>query len=411
VSEGGYLLIRNDSTLFCYGPGSGYAPSDLVKAIDRFVSMSENGHTSYADFQRIVSRYYDMSESQRKQVSNFDKLADHCATVTLDLGQEKKTVTVPRGACAVLPEIPVPAGKILTGWTSGGKQWIPYLDAVTGDMTAVPVFEDCVTVTADPGNGDRISTVISYKGGILPYISEPAREGYAFGGWFSGDKEYVPMRTVVNADTSLAAKWLKISVLSFDSDGGSDVTGEYTAVYTRPLGDLPQVVRSGYSFNGWYYGDVLYTSETVYMFEEGITLKAGWTENGTSVLDNGKGLTVSGKIAGDTKLTVSKGNPNGSTVKSVSEACMNDHGVPADCILITIKGDGIDSGLPFRITVKAAGAPDGPADVYYYLGGVQKTQGTVENGTLAFEAYGSSVYGGVQIVFGVQTGYGILDCV
>ena len=46
---------------------------------------------------------------------------------------------------------------------------------------------------------------------------------------------------------TLTAKWLEVSLLKFDTDGGSPVTGKYYGIYDKPLGNLPVSVKAGYN--------------------------------------------------------------------------------------------------------------------------------------------------------------------
>ena len=409
ISEDGHVLVRNDVALLCYGAGSAYGAADVDRAVGRFLAMAEEGHARYQDFQRIAQRYASLTDGQKAQVSRYGDLLDACSVLTVRGMGEDVEVRAPDGCLVCLPEVPAPAGKVLAGWSSGGKAWDPCSDRVSGDAVVEPVYADAATVTMDPCNGEGASSKAIAVGRALPYTNEPSREGYVFGGWFAGDEGYVPNETVVNGDVALEARWLKSSPIAFDTDGGSPVSSERWGVYGRPVGELPTTVRPGYAFAGWFHDGVRYGPDTVYSFQEGITLKARWTENGSGALSNGKGVEVSGRIAEGTAISVVKGNPHGSSVKAIDAACREDHGVPADCVLITLKGEGIGEGLSVRVSVELDAEDGEEMDVYLYLGGVQKVKGKVSGGRLSFDASGSPVTGGVQILFGLRSGTGILE--
>ena len=95
------------------------------------------------------------------------------------------------------------------------------------------------------------------SGGTVSAPTEPKREGYAFGGWYS-DKDF---NTKWNFDTdtvteniNLYAKWTaRIYPVTLITNGGTIESGDVTG-YTYGVGvTLPvDVIRPGYTFGGWY---------------------------------------------------------------------------------------------------------------------------------------------------------------
>ena len=405
ISEDGYVLLRNDTTLFCFGKENRYGPDDVSSSIDRFLDMYDDGNVNYRDYQRILSRYSALSEQDRSKVSNYQDLDRVCVTLTLRTVSGDLVMKVPKGAIVDLPDVAVPAGKVLTGWKEGSADWTSFSTPVAKDTVLTPVYADAVRITMDPQNGSGSSIVTLAKGDLMPYIHDPSKEGYQFGGWFDGSTQYIPNKTKVSKDVSLTAKWLKVSYLDFDPDGGSFVSEVYYGVYDRPLGDLPVSVKAGHTFMGWFYDGKEYTSATVYKFEQGITLKAKWSENASATVDNGKGLSVTGKFPASSTLSANASNTNGSTYKAINSECKDRTGSDSNCILVTLKGDGVSKELPLTVKVKANQGYDGKeVKVFYYLDKVIETTGKVKDGYLTFEAYGNTFSGGVQITFGVQKG-------
>ncbi len=62
----------------------------------------------------------------------------------------------------------------------------------------------------------------------------------------------------------------------FDAAKGDLVTRSREAVEGKPLGTLPRPTRSGYTFEGWYHGDILVTEETLAGGED-LRLTAHWS--------------------------------------------------------------------------------------------------------------------------------------
>ena len=412
ISKSGYVLIRNDSTLFCYGNANLYTAEDVSAAIERFLAMARAGNVNMRDYERIVDRYLGLPDSERSKVSNFQALQEACCTVTLRAYAGDITVTVPRGAWADLPRAAAPDGKHLRGWEAEGAGTASFGLVATDDTVLLPVYADSARITLDPANGGAATVRTIAEGDRLPYIPDPVREGFEFDGWYLGDALCVPYETAVHGDSRLVARWSRVSELFFDPNGGAPVDGRYLAVEGRPLGPLPAATRTGHTFLGWYHGDEAFAEGRVYPYDHAITLRARWSENPEGSVSNGKGITVTGPIGEGSTLEAAFVSKVGSTYAELVDACRRDHAVSADCLVLTVKGEGVDANLPLRVSAAVGDAHNGRTlDVYYSHGGVKKTSGTVENGVLTFEAYGKKVYGGVQLSFGIPVGTEIGGCV
>ena len=91
--------------------------------------------------------------------------------------------------------------------------------------------------------------------------------------------------------------------------------------------------------------------------------------------------------------------------KSISKECKKKTGFDPDCVLVTLKGDGVDNKLPLKVKIKANSSYNGKeVQVFYYLNKVETVKGKVIDGYLVFDAFGSNVGGGVQLSFGVENG-------
>ncbi|MFI3206277.1 MAG: dockerin type I domain-containing protein [Clostridia bacterium] len=65
----------------------------------------------------------------------------------------------------------------------------------------------------------------------------------------------------------------KTVTIEFNSDGGTSVSSAVTSI-GMTLEELPEATLEGKSFAGWYDGDALITTDTV--FTEDMTVKAKW---------------------------------------------------------------------------------------------------------------------------------------
>lgn len=403
ISKDGHLLIKNDSTLFCFGIGSAYTPEDVGSSIDRFIAMSEEGNVNMRDFQRIIARYADLSDSDKKSVGNYQKLMGMCVTVTLKAASGDVTIQAPKGAIVELPDVPVPEGKVLAGWSRDGVPWESFSTPVTSDVTLQPVYADAVRVTLSVDGGKTMAVA---KGSALPYIYDPSRDGYAFDGWKGSDGlAYIPAVTKVLRDVALEPVWKKVSVLSFDTDGGSSVEGEFTATYTKPIASLPETVRTGCTFLGWYHDGIRYDAGTVYPFENPIVLTAVWSENSERTVTNGNGLYVTGNFDDGVAVTAVKASELGSTVARLREAIPD-----AECLAITVKGEGVTGDLSITVSIDTEAPDEDSVKICYYANKtVHEVVGKVSGGKLSFQALGYYIGGAVQLTAAFPPGYGVLE--
>ena len=106
----------------------------------------------------------------------------------------------------------------------------------------------------------------------------PTRRGYSFLGWFSGETKIEDGVWRYDANLILTARWaVGGNTITLNPDGGSvpstSIPVMYDSTYT-----LPTPTRTGYTFLGWYNGNIQYVSG----FWTGlydITLVARWEAN------------------------------------------------------------------------------------------------------------------------------------
>ncbi len=88
-------------------------------------------------------------------------------------------------------------------------------------------------------------------------LINPTKTGYTFKGW-TGSNGNTPQTTVTipkgsTGNKSYTANWQAINYnVTFDANGGTPNPATITRIYEQPLGTLPTVTRTGYTFDGWY---------------------------------------------------------------------------------------------------------------------------------------------------------------
>ncbi len=206
---------------------------------------------------------------------------------------------------------------IFTTVTDGGTYTNGY-DPATGTTHTVTfkLDENGETYLVVPVlNGNTVSSVLN--------VTEPSRTGYTFAGWKTGTDDFA-LDSPINQDTIVWAEWTANKYkVTFNANGGSvtptsiEVTfgasyGEFGASYR----DLPEPSRIGYTFAGWYLGDVPVTKDTPVSTASDHELTAKWTavdyrinfhfgESRTETFEAAYGTTIDYPDASRTYYTLS----------------------------------------------------------------------------------------------------------
>ena len=143
---------------------------------------------------------------------------------------------------------------------------------VGGDLT--------VTFDANGGTVSPATKTVTYGEtyGTLPI---PTRKDYVFNGWIYNNEEIVSDSIVqASTDHTLIAWWESLErTVTFDPKGGTVSPKTKTVYYGQIYGTLPTPVFTGYTFDGWYYGNELITASSVVNCPNHPTLEASWMAN------------------------------------------------------------------------------------------------------------------------------------
>lgn len=143
---------------------------------------------------------------------------------------------------------------------------------IAGDIT--------VSFDANGGTVSPTSKTVTYGKayGILP---TPTREDYAFYGW-TYDGAHILEDSIVATATNhtLTAAWTPLTqTVTFDANGGTVSPTSKTVTFGKAYGTLPTPTRTGYTFDGWWYGDQRVTETTVVNAWKNHTIVAEWIAN------------------------------------------------------------------------------------------------------------------------------------
>lgn len=130
------------------------------------------------------------------------------------------------------------------------------------------------TVHFETNGGTAVSDFIGNE--ILSAVM-PFKEDYTFAGWylnanFSGDAVSFPF--TLNANITLYARWNKNHTVTFNANGGTEVSSIKTGI----LQEIPFTEKENYEFAGWYENSSLSGEKITvpYTVKQDITLYAKW---------------------------------------------------------------------------------------------------------------------------------------
>ncbi len=131
-------------------------------------------------------------------------------------------------------------------------------------------------VTFVYGYDDITSVKTVEYGAKVPVPTQPHRTGYTFGGWFDGAAEWAfDSDKMPSRDVTLTAKWtVNEYVVTFVN---GDSTDTKTVAYGEKIAKPVDPVKDGYTFDGWFNGDVAWNFDTDVMPAGALTLTAEFT--------------------------------------------------------------------------------------------------------------------------------------
>ncbi len=202
------------------------------------------------------------------------------------IGGEIESQRVAEGEKVTLPEPEAPDGKIFAGWYLDAACNTPFNadSGVTADMTLYAKWSDLVTVTLNPNYEGAAAYTLETEKGTVPDITEPARDGYIFAGWYT-DAECTKPYSAAAAESSfmLYAKWVDAAAQVFtytfklNYEGApADIKVEVAAgaIVKTPSVNAPD----GKSLEGWYLDAACTERADLYSAAASdLTLYAGWS--------------------------------------------------------------------------------------------------------------------------------------
>ena len=198
---------------------------------------------------------------------------------------------------------------IFYGWYTEDNQKYDFSTPVKSEFNLYAKLESKkYNVTFDTNGGsEAASQVVLWGENASQPETAPVKEGYTFAGWYSDKECTIPydFSKEIKDDTTIYAKWtINRYKVSFDTNGGSEVSGQ--TVESNKLAAKPETepVKEGFTFAGWYADK---DCKTEYDFKAAVktdvTIYAKWTINSYKVtFDTNGGSEVSGQTVEWNKL-------------------------------------------------------------------------------------------------------------
>ena len=161
---------------------------------------------------------------------------------------------------------------------SGSTAWCP------ANATIVRYFAfsfDASPGTLPPTDNHYFRVTNSVYGNNANFPTPLPRTGYSFGGWSLYGEPITPQSTVAETTNHvLSAIWMPNDyTATFNANGGTPATQEKTVTFDAAYGALPEVSRTGYTFNGWTFHGEIVTSDSICTTPSNHVIVATWTLN------------------------------------------------------------------------------------------------------------------------------------
>ena len=161
-----------------------------------------------------------------------------------------------------------------------------------------------VTFDANGGTASPTSKTVTYDSTYGDLPAPATRNGYVFEGWWTeksgGTQVTSSTKVAITAAQTLYARWTANAYTVYfaaNASGVSVVPSSKSLTYGSAYGELPELVRKGYKFEGWFTsssGGSQVVASTKVSITANQTLYAHWTANQYTVTFNANadGVTV-----------------------------------------------------------------------------------------------------------------------
>ena len=147
------------------------------------------------------------------------------------------------------------------------------------------------TVTFNSSGGSSVASQTVEHGKTASKPADPSKGNKAFGGWYTDENltSQFNFNSKITGNITLYAKWVDPFIVSFNTNGGSEIENQQIKSGERAVRPA-NPVKDGYTFLGWYT-DLTLTEE--YNFNSAVTsdltLFASWSLKSYTITFNSNG--------------------------------------------------------------------------------------------------------------------------
>lgn len=172
-------------------------------------------------------------------------------TVTFDSagGSSVDPIQVLEGETITEPTSPTLAGYTFDAWQLNEEDF-DFETPITADITLTATWLENFTITFNSDGGSAVTAQEIADGSTATEPTDPTKEGYEFVEWQLDGVAY-NFATAVTADITLTATWLEVFTVTFDSQGGSEITAQ--EVTDGDLATLPDPAPTKDTFTFQYW--------------------------------------------------------------------------------------------------------------------------------------------------------------
>ncbi|KOS60634.1 InlB B-repeat-containing protein [Lysinibacillus agricola] len=225
---------------------------------------------------KALTELWDFNKGRvTKDITLYAKWSKVSYIVTFDAngGSEISSLTVGHNELVKAPVAPKKEGYTFGGWHKDKEltvAWEFAKDVVTTNVTLYAKWTKDHTsgggsggsgggssnykITFDSNGGSEVPPQTVGYNDLVKTPATPVKDGYHFDGWYKEtalNNAWDFAKDKVTADITLYAKWTKDYMVTFDSNGGSEIPSQ-TVPYKALVKAPSNPKKEGYLFIGWY---------------------------------------------------------------------------------------------------------------------------------------------------------------